>query len=584
MKIRLFAALAALTPLGIHAAPTPTVPAGYTETTLATGLARPVGLAFLPGARLLIAEQYTGIIKMYKNGAVQATPYATISPINTSHNETGLVGICVDPNVAVNGYVYAFATQTPTVQRVWRFTTVGDVGTNPTIIVDNIPTNNIQHNGGGIGFAPDGKLYLSVGDNALQTYAQTLTTWRGKVLRFNADGTIPSDNPVIPPATAPSEIYCLGLRNPFRFTFRPSNGSMILTENGPNVDDEINKITPGANYGWPNDTGDNLNAAYTNPIYTFPATIAITDAMFYTGATMPNAGELFVCDAKFLRILRFTLDANDAVISGPTDFVTNPGAAPIDVEQGPDGAIYYCAMNNAVGILRRVQATGTGNFAPTAAIAAAPTSGAPPLLVNADASGSYDPDGSINAYAWNWGDGTTTTGVTSSHTYNSPGGYTITLTVTDNAGATGTATQSIIVSSGNLPPSAHIESATPVSGPAPLAVAFTGHGHDDANGLTLSWDFGDGTAPTVFNGVASDTNVATSHTYAAVGTYTCTLTVTDAGGLTSTHTQVITVDPVTPPPPPPSGGSGGKKKRCGLLGIEGLLVLLALRSGSRSRR
>jgi glucose/arabinose dehydrogenase len=569
--------IAALAPLALHAAPVRTVPAGYVETTLATGLSRPVALAFLPGARLLIGEQYTGQIRMFKNGAVLPTPYATISPVNTNHNETGLVGLCVDPDVANNGYVYAFVTQTTTVQRVWRFTTVGDVGTSPTIIVDNIPTNNVNHNGGGIGFGPDGKLYVAIGDNALQTSAQSLTTWRGKLLRLNPDGSVPSDNPVIPPNTSPTEIYAYGLRNPFRFTFRPSNGSLILTENGPNVDDEINKITAGANGGWPNDTGDNANAAYTDPIYTFAATIAITDVMFYTGSTMPLAGEMFVCDAKFLRILRFTLDANDAVTAGPTDFVTNPGAAPIDVEQGPDGAIYYCAMNNSVGILRKVQASGTGNFAPTASFAASPATGAPPLLVNVDASTSYDPDGSIASYSWNWGDGSPAgSGLTASHTYASAGSYTIALTVTDNQGATGTATQSVVVSSGNLPPSAHIEGAAPTSGTAPLDVAFTGHGHDDADGLTLSWDFGDGTAPQVYSNVNSDVNTAPMHTYASAGTFTCTLTVTDAGGLTATHTEVITVsDPASAGGG--DGGGGGRKKRCGLLGIEALLLVLLLR-------
>ncbi len=154
-----------------------TVPAGFTETMLSNTLARPVALCWLPGGRLLIGEQYTGSIKVFKNGAILATPFATISPVNTNNNETGLLGLCADPNFATNGYVYVFATQTASVQRIWRVTTngvnfTGDTGTvGGSPLVDNIPSNNVNHNGGGIGFGPDGKLYVAVGENGGATQA-----------------------------------------------------------------------------------------------------------------------------------------------------------------------------------------------------------------------------------------------------------------------------------------------------------------------------------------------------------------------------------------------------------------------------
>jgi len=551
-----------------------TVPAGYTETTLAAGLARPAALAWLPGARLLIGEQYSGQIKMYKNGAVQPTPFATLAPIYTGTNETGLLGLCVDPDFAANGYVYVFATQSASVQRIWRYTAVGDVGTAPALIVDGLPTNGGWHNAGGIGFGPDGKLYVTIGENGVPTLAQSLTTYAGKILRFNPNGSIPVDNPIIPPATAPTAIWAYGLRNPFRFTFRPSNGSLILTENGPNVDDEINRITIGANYGWPADTGDNTDPAYVDPIYTFPATIAITDVMFYTGSTMPLGGEMLVCDAKFNRIHRLSLDASDNLLSGPTEFVTATTYPPIDLEQGPDGAIYYCTHHNTDGRLVRVQAASTGNFAPTASCTATPATGAPPLDVSVDASASYDVDGSIASYSWNWGDGSpAATGAAATHAYATAGAYTITLTVTDNLGATGTATQSIIASSGNLPPSAHVENFT-VAG---LAVTFEGHGHDDANGLTHAWDFGDGTPVVTLTGQLSDVNSTVVHGYAAAGTYTCALTVTDAGGLVAAHTASVVVNA------PSAGGGGGGGGGCGLVGWEAVILLCMLRRARCSR-
>ena len=555
----------------------PSVPAGYTETQIASGLQRPVALSWIPGNRLLIAEQYTGAIRMYKNGALQATPYATLSPINTNTNETGLLGMCVDPNFASNGYVYVFATQTASTQRIWRYTTVGDSGTNATLIVDGIPTNNGWHQAGGIGFGPDGRLYVAVGENGLSSEAQNMATWRGKFLRFNPDGTVPSDNPF----GASNAIYSRGHRNPFRFTFRPSNGSLIATENGPNVDDEINRVVAGQNYGWPNYTGPNnpvagwpaINPLPAPSLYAFATTIAITDICFYTGASMSLNGEMLVCDYKNGRIVRFTLDANDAVTSGPTDFVTGQ-AQIVDLEEGPDGALYYCSL---LGTLWRVQASGAGNVAPTASFTASPTNGAPPMLVTVDASASADADGSIASYSWDWGDGSPAgSGLTASHTYSAAGGFTLSLTVTDNQGATGTASQGIVVSSGNLPPSAHVESATPASGDAPLFVQFAGHGHDDAGNLTHGWDFGDGSAVITYPAMASDANSSPQHIFASAGTFTVTLTITDAGGLTATNSTTIIVAAA---PGTPSSGSGGKKRQCGLLGVEVLVLVAALRRG-----
>lgn len=344
-RLSVVAAVLALSPAALEPAPAPlTVPPGYTETLLGSSLSRPVGLAFTPDGRLLIAEQYTGIIKVFKNGSVLATPYATVSPVYTGDNESGLLGICVDPDFANNGCVYVFVTRSNTVQQIVRYTTSGDTGASPTLMVDNIPTLGINHNGGGIGFGPDGYLYAVVGENgSAASDAQVAASWRGKVLRFDtstAPASIPASNP-----TAGSAVYSIGHRHPFRLAFRPSTNALYVSENGPGVDDEINVITPGANYGWPNDTGDNTSAAYADPVFTFAATIAITDMLFYTGSTMPFAGDLFYVDYKGDRIRRFQMSgAGEQIASGPFDFVTGVNE-PVDVEQGPDGALYYCTLN-----------------------------------------------------------------------------------------------------------------------------------------------------------------------------------------------------------------------------------------------
>jgi PKD repeat protein len=176
---------------------------------------------------------------------------------------------------------------------------------------------------------------------------------------------------------------------------------------------------------------------------------------------------------------------------------------------------------------------GTPNTPPTAAIAATPTSGKAPLTVALDGSGSRDTDGTIATYAWSFSDGSAgASGVATSKTFANPGSYTVTLTVTDNAGATGTATRSITVNANTGPTAAF--SATPTSGKSPLTVNFDATASTDGDGSIASyaWAFGDG---------KTGTGATTSNVYATPGTFTATLTVTDSDGATATRNATITV-------------------------------------------
>ncbi|MCK4222094.1 MAG: PKD domain-containing protein, partial [Dehalococcoidia bacterium] len=183
-----------------------------------------------------------------------------------------------------------------------------------------------------------------------------------------------------------------------------------------------------------------------------------------------------------------------------------------------------------------------GNIKPSANFTASPTSGTAPLAVDFDASGSSDPDGSITSYNWTFGDGSTGTGVTTSHTYNTAGTYTVNLTVIDGQGATGSTTRIIQVNTSgeNASPIASF-TASPTSGVAPLAVNFDATEASDPDGYITSynWDFGDGN---------TETGVTTSHTYYNTGTYTARLTVTDNEGATSSASQVISVTSQPPGP------------------------------------
>ena len=187
------------------------------------------------------------------------------------------------------------------------------------------------------------------------------------------------------------------------------------------------------------------------------------------------------------------------------------------------------------------------NQIPTASFTASPLAGTAPLLVSFDASASSDPDGSIAAYAWNFGDGGTASGLTATHTYAVAGNYTARLTVTDDVGAMASASRDIVVTSGTTPPPANQAptasfTASPLSGTAPLPVSFDASGSTDPDGsiTTYAWTFGDG---------AIGSGRTAAHTYAVAGTYTAQLTITDDDGATASASRDIVVTSGTTPSP-----------------------------------
>lgn len=249
------------------------------------------------------------------------------------------------------------------------------------------------------------------------------------------------------------------------------------------------------------------------------------------------------------RIIRYDWDfGNDNSSNGqqPNYTFTEPGIYEVtlvvtDDEGATDEATLTITVEEPI------------NQAPVARFTASPASGTAPLDVAFDAAASSDPDGRIVEYAWSFGDGTTASGPQADHTFSEPGTYEVTLTVTDNAGATDQNAQSITVEiPENQAPTA-VFTATPTSGVAPLPVSFDASGSGDSDGRIVSyvWNFGDGT---MGGGIQSE------YTYSAPGTYEVALTVVDNEGATDQITTTITVaEPDNQPPraiftaSPPSG-------------------------------
>ena len=351
-----------------------TVPAGFTDAVVASGLNNPSAMALAPDGRIFVCQQ-GGALRVIKNGVLLATPFLTV-PVDST-GERGLLGVALDPNFVSNQLIYIYYTATtPTIHnRISRFTASGDVALagSETIIMDmpNLSTAT-NHNGGAIHFGPDGLLYVAVGDNANGANAQTLSTRLGKMLRITSTGGIPTNNLFFNTATGDNRaIWALGVRNPFTFSFQNGTGRMFINDVGQNTWEEINDGIAGSNYGWPNCEGfcNPPNPSFRDPIFAYQNdanTCAITGGAFYnpTINQFPAqfVGSYFFADFCGGWIRRLDPANGNAV----TDFATGI-SLPVDLQVSPDGFLYYLARG--AGAVGRIgfQAAGD-NIAPAVAI------------------------------------------------------------------------------------------------------------------------------------------------------------------------------------------------------------------------
>ena len=274
MKSKLKLIACALLALAAGAASAATLPPGFSESIIASGISSPTAMAFTPDGRLFICQQ-GGQLRVIKNDALLATPFLTVTTDSTG--ERGLLGVAFDPDFANNQRVYIYYTVpgSPPHNRVSRFIASGDVaviGSETVILELNNLSDASNHNGGAIHFGLDGKLYVAVGENANSANSQTLANLLGKMLRINADGSIPADNPFYNTAIGVNRaIWALGLRNPFTFGIQPGTGRMFINDVGEGSWEEINDGFAGTNYGWPTCEGacNPPNPNFRDPIYQY---------------------------------------------------------------------------------------------------------------------------------------------------------------------------------------------------------------------------------------------------------------------------------------------------------------------------
>lgn len=273
------------------------LPTGFTEQVLVEGI-DPVDMALLSDGRILIAEK-NGTILLFKNGSLSANPVLQISVINA--DEHGLKNIVPDPDFDLNGYLYVFyTTRNPETNkdfnRVSRFKMDGDEGVagSETVLLDLDTLYASYHDGGSLGFGPDGNLYIGTGDTGVSEFSQSLTSLHGKILRINKDGSIPEDNPFYQSLEGKYRaIFAYGFRNPFGMDVDPVSGAILVTEVGSDRYEELNLLEPGKDYGWPRfegpkQDGQNSEENYKDPFffyqYATEGRCAIVGAAFYNPA------------------------------------------------------------------------------------------------------------------------------------------------------------------------------------------------------------------------------------------------------------------------------------------------------------
>ncbi|WP_462410168.1 PQQ-dependent sugar dehydrogenase [Neobacillus sp. Marseille-QA0830] len=244
-------------------------------------------------------SERTGSIVMIKNGIVERQPVYLEHKLAQAA-EAGLLGFILNPDFSKNHKAYAYYTYTDEsggqYNRVVTLYTNGAGWSENEVLLDKIPSA-AYHHGGRLKIGPDGKLYITSGDGTNPETAQDLSSLNGKILRMNLDGTIPEDNP-----GSGSYVYSYGHRNPQGLAW--VGDVLYASEHGQSAHDEINRIKPGANYGWPVVQGNEKKTGMVTPLFQSgeetwaPSGMAVHEGKLYVAALRGNAVRRYDLEKK----------------------------------------------------------------------------------------------------------------------------------------------------------------------------------------------------------------------------------------------------------------------------------------------
>jgi len=315
---------------------------------LIRGLDTPWAVDFAPDGRIFITER-PGRIRIFGGGRLLPEPWMTLEVAAVS--EAGLMGLALDPQFAQNRFVYvAYTYRAPNGRLQNRLVRLREDqksgnGSLDKVLIDNVAGAN-NHDGGRVKFGPDGKIYWTTGDAQTTRFAQDLRSLNGKILRLNADGSIPADNPF-----ANSYVYSYGHRNPQGLAWQSKTQRLYSTEHGPSgfqgcCRDELNYIEPGKNYGWPEIRGDETREGMVSPIIN----AGTSETWAPAGATFvsrgPWAGSLLFTGLRGQTLYRVVLDPNDPrKVDKFERLLYRQFGRLRDIVEGPYGNLYLLTSN-----------------------------------------------------------------------------------------------------------------------------------------------------------------------------------------------------------------------------------------------
>lgn len=368
------AALIAATPAMARQtnAPEPATKTGAKAETIASGLDHPWGMQFLPDGRIIVTERPGQIRIVTRDGKISAPLKG--APKVAAVGQGGMLDIALAPDFATSQLVFISFSEPrqgsgrngTSVARARLVLEPGKERLEDTkIIFRQLPSGSGGlHFGSRLVFAPDGKLFVTLGERYRKDMAQNPKAHYGKVIRINPDGSVPADNPFADGKKARPEIWSLGHRNPQAAAINPATGKLWIVEHGAMGGDEVNIPEAGKNYGWPiisygrDYSGAKLGVGtqkegLEQPIYYWDPSIAPSGMAFYSADRFPQwKGNLFVGALKFRSVYRLVLNGSEVVAQERLLHDLNQRVR--DVRQGPDGALYVLTDQDEGRIVRVV--------------------------------------------------------------------------------------------------------------------------------------------------------------------------------------------------------------------------------------
>lgn len=331
----------------------------YRIVTVADGLVNPWSMAFLPNGDILVTER-PGRLRIIRDGELLSTPVSGVPEVYAT-GQGGLLDVVLHPDFGTNKLIYMsyskpYADEDGATTAIMRARFENDeLHDVEELFVAN--SRGRGHYGSRIVFDGEGFLFFSVGERQVPSRgdleahpAQDPTNHHGTINRLNDDGSIPEDNPFIGEDGIEPSIYSYGHRNPQGLAIHPQTGDIWSTEHGPQGGDELNRILPGLNYGWPvvgygvnYGTGTTIHEGTTreemeSPTHFWIPSIATSGLMIYTGDRFPSwKGNIFAGGLAGERLVRLTMDGR--VVTNEETLIQRIGRIR-DVREGPDGFIY----------------------------------------------------------------------------------------------------------------------------------------------------------------------------------------------------------------------------------------------------